>query len=669
MQQWSLNDQSNVSATIGGSLVDKLRQQVHCKFCGGKSCRHEDWTRALDVRNTHIAFQGLHSNWVENWAVASQRLATSLIEEFDLIGQFKAANLKAIFNLQEAGEHPFCGPEGTLYPESGFSYVPERDLMPHGIYCYNFPWPDMGTPSNDIVLRTVQLMCDHVSKGEKFLVHCHAGLGRTGLMIACWMMYHSKTSAEETINRIRFQRPGSIQTAKQQQFVFEFSSYLKEMRMFFPNTSNCQSLHQLLDKQSGYLHGHEARALRYVPKVCHVILTTVLDYVDSGTPPSTFTDSLFSLSASSPPTMSSSLQTELEYLRKAINSDNWSAVKSADRTLLIPLLVTFLTTLKSPILTEEDLVALQGSATEKFSFVKNRKVQIPLTTATNSSSQPISPGCRTNSFSCSAAVRLNSRRRVLPPLGGSEEDGTRKSFFTQTANSILDKEADDELMALVQESEKEGCVDSGRELLLETASRLRSDSSTAIKRQLSKAAYHTTAILLSLFRLISSDHDADIVSRTISCGVALLSIQSVSKVACDPKLVGLFYSATSEWGASYFSSKQTVLSPISESCQSGVTYESWVAELYDSGVPRSRGGTLATPPSLSLGASPVPGVGDGTELLSVSAASSATGKRSPLSRMSQMLSPHPPGKNLTVLSIGDSESVASPSMSPSGRSN
>eukprot|EP01060_Flectonema_neradi_P006184 TRINITY_DN1413_c4_g1_i2.p1 TRINITY_DN1413_c4_g1~~TRINITY_DN1413_c4_g1_i2.p1 ORF type:complete len:656 (+),score=106.86 TRINITY_DN1413_c4_g1_i2:47-2014(+) len=651
--QWSLNDQSNVSATIGGGLVDKLRQQVHCKFCGGKTCRHEDWKRALDVKNTHIAFEGLHSNWVENWAVASQRLATSLIEEFDLIGQFKAANLKAIFNLQEAGEHPFCGPEGTLHPESGFSYVPERDLMPHGIYCYNFPWPDMGTPSNDIVLRTVQLMCDHVSKGEKFLVHCHAGLGRTGLMIACWMMYHSKTSADETIRRIRFQRPGSIQTAKQQQFVSDFSSYLKKMRTYFFEPSVPQTLTQILERQSSYLHGHEARALRYVPKVCHVVLTTILSYVDNGVDSSVFTGPLFSLASSSPPKIPTSIQDKLTSLQEAVNNDDWSSVKNADQMLLIPLLVTFLTSLKAPILSEENLVSLRESSTSGHNYIKSHR-SLPLP---QSDCSPLSPpSCGTRSFSSSVAVRLNSRRRVLPPLGCSDGRNPENPIFITTANAAI-AEADDELVAPMTQSDQKNEKGNypGRDLLIETADRLRAESSSAIKGTVTKAAYHTTAILLSLLRLITSDHDDITVSRTVASGVALLSIQSVSKIASDPKLVGIFHSATSEWGASYFSNKQTVLSPISESNKT-VTYESWVAELSGATF-RNSGATLATPPTLTLSAPEGGGEVSDTELMSISVSDSVNDKSS---RMA--LSPHP-SKGLAVLSVGDSE-FTSPVASP-----
>lgn len=42
------------------------------------------------------------------------------------------------------------------------------------------------------------------------LVHCKAGLGRTGSLIGCYMMKHWRWTAMETIAWLRICRPGSI---------------------------------------------------------------------------------------------------------------------------------------------------------------------------------------------------------------------------------------------------------------------------------------------------------------------------------------------------------------------------------------------------------------------------------------------------------------------------
>ncbi|XP_048516491.1 dual specificity protein phosphatase CDC14C isoform X3 [Dendroctonus ponderosae] len=66
---------------------------------------------------------------------------------------------------------------------------------------------DGGTPSDRIMQNFINI-CEN-AKGA-IAVHCKAGLGRTGSLIACYIMKHWKFTAEESIAWIRICRPGSI---------------------------------------------------------------------------------------------------------------------------------------------------------------------------------------------------------------------------------------------------------------------------------------------------------------------------------------------------------------------------------------------------------------------------------------------------------------------------
>jgi len=48
------------------------------------------------------------------------------------------------------------------------------------------------------------------------MVHCAAGLGRAGTILACYFIKYMKCTAEEAINKVREQRPGSIQSETQE---------------------------------------------------------------------------------------------------------------------------------------------------------------------------------------------------------------------------------------------------------------------------------------------------------------------------------------------------------------------------------------------------------------------------------------------------------------------
>ncbi|RXM28109.1 Dual specificity protein phosphatase CDC14A [Acipenser ruthenus] len=82
---------------------------------------------------------------------------------------------------------------------------------------YDLFFVDGSTPS-DVIMRRFLHICE--STDGAVAVHCKAGLGRTGTLIACYLMKHYKFTAAETIAWIRTCRPGSI-IGPQQHFLEE----------------------------------------------------------------------------------------------------------------------------------------------------------------------------------------------------------------------------------------------------------------------------------------------------------------------------------------------------------------------------------------------------------------------------------------------------------------
>ncbi|XP_041847323.1 dual specificity protein phosphatase CDC14AB-like isoform X2 [Melanotaenia boesemani] len=76
---------------------------------------------------------------------------------------------------------------------------------------------DGSTPS-DLIVRRFLHVCE--STEGAVAVHCKAGLGRTGTLIACYLMKHFRFTAAEAIAWIRICRPGSI-IGPQQNFLEE----------------------------------------------------------------------------------------------------------------------------------------------------------------------------------------------------------------------------------------------------------------------------------------------------------------------------------------------------------------------------------------------------------------------------------------------------------------
>ena len=68
-------------------------------------------------------------------------------------------------------------------------------------------------------------MREAVNAGQAVAVHCGAGLGRTGTLVACYLVAGG-LSAEEAIAKVRRLRPGSIETLEQEAAVRTFEESL-----------------------------------------------------------------------------------------------------------------------------------------------------------------------------------------------------------------------------------------------------------------------------------------------------------------------------------------------------------------------------------------------------------------------------------------------------------
>ncbi|KNE59062.1 hypothetical protein AMAG_03409 [Allomyces macrogynus ATCC 38327] len=234
----------------GGAL-----NAMTCALCGGRACKYCG-VPSLWPDN---AIDGLYSNWITPEILAMQRPAAPLMREHDLPARFRDKGIGAIMNLQQLREHPTCG-FGVL-EGIGLAYDPE-EWMREGFFYYHFSWEDMNVPALDLMMSIVKVMANEIDSGRKVAVHCHAGLGRTGLAIACYLVYQGPFTAEEAVSLVRSQRPGSVQTAKQTGFVHLFKSYLQGLRQRFVVLDDNHSLWTADEVMLAYHEFAHGRATR-----------------------------------------------------------------------------------------------------------------------------------------------------------------------------------------------------------------------------------------------------------------------------------------------------------------------------------------------------------------------------------------------------------------------
>ncbi|XP_040819023.1 protein tyrosine phosphatase domain-containing protein 1 isoform X2 [Ochotona curzoniae] len=263
---------------VGERLRHVIPGHMACSMaCGGRACKYENPSRWSEQEQ---AIKGVYSSWVTDSILAMARPSSELLEKYQIIEQFLSHGIKTIINLQRPGEHASCG--NSLEQESGFTYLPEA-FMEAGIYFYNFGWKDYGVASLTTILDMVKVMTFALQEG-KVAIHCHAGLGRTGVLIACYLVFATRMTADQAIIFVRAKRPNSIQTRGQLLCVQEFTQFLTPLRNIFSccdPKAHAVTLAQYLIRQRHLLHGYEARLLKHVPKIIHLVCKLLLDLAEN----------------------------------------------------------------------------------------------------------------------------------------------------------------------------------------------------------------------------------------------------------------------------------------------------------------------------------------------------------------------------------------------------
>ena len=128
---------------------------------------------------------------------------------------FKERGITAVVRLNEASTYD------------------REEFIKEGIKHHDLYFDDCTVPSNAVVLNFLNMV--EAEKGV-VAVHCKAGLGRTGTLIAIYWMKHFRFTASECIGWQRIVRPGCI-IGPQQQYLHWAEAQFKSSRSGQPSKS------------------------------------------------------------------------------------------------------------------------------------------------------------------------------------------------------------------------------------------------------------------------------------------------------------------------------------------------------------------------------------------------------------------------------------------------
>jgi atypical dual specificity phosphatase len=90
---------------------------------------------------------------------------------------------------------------------------------------------DYGAPTLDELDATEEYIRRQIADGKSVMVHCAAGKGRTGTILASYLLKEDPDlTSYQAIKKIRKLRPGSVQSETQEQAIAMYERYLRVKR-------------------------------------------------------------------------------------------------------------------------------------------------------------------------------------------------------------------------------------------------------------------------------------------------------------------------------------------------------------------------------------------------------------------------------------------------------
>jgi atypical dual specificity phosphatase len=105
-----------------------------------------------------------------------------------------------------------------------------RGINDAGLLSVHIPISDMAAPTQVQLKHAVETIERATASKMGVAVHCAAGLGRTGTILAAYFVQKGM-HAVDALDHVRRMRPGSIETSEQEEAVLEYSLGLHDDRL------------------------------------------------------------------------------------------------------------------------------------------------------------------------------------------------------------------------------------------------------------------------------------------------------------------------------------------------------------------------------------------------------------------------------------------------------
>jgi protein-tyrosine phosphatase len=150
--------------------------------------------------------------WAERGRLAGSCMPRSVEE----LRGIRKAGIRRVVVLPEGHEIADRWGDGPSYFEA---------LSTFDLEFLHEPVPDMEAPTVGQLVEILRWIGEAPS-----LVHCIGGIGRTGTVIASWLIVERGMPAHEALDTVRSLRPGSVQSYSQMRFLLDLEENVDKIR-------------------------------------------------------------------------------------------------------------------------------------------------------------------------------------------------------------------------------------------------------------------------------------------------------------------------------------------------------------------------------------------------------------------------------------------------------
>lgn len=115
------------------------------------------------------------------------------------------------------------------------------------------------------MMKIMNLFDMSLADGGKISVHCHAGRGRTLLVICSWLIYWDRMSAQATIDLAVAKRQGVLTRGSQREFLHYFEQELRQRWKSYNIAEDVKSFSEFVEWQKVSLLNREKKPLHNTP--------------------------------------------------------------------------------------------------------------------------------------------------------------------------------------------------------------------------------------------------------------------------------------------------------------------------------------------------------------------------------------------------------------------